>query len=125
MEKKFDITKPVQTRNGLKVRILCTDRAGDFPVVGLVKDGQTESTQSWRLNGRFTTSNVVDHSWDLVNVPVRIQRTVWLNIYDSASERPSPMVLHFCREAADAVTSASMRKACIPVNIDVEEGQGL
>ena len=39
----IDINKTYRTRNGRPVRILCTDRAGDFPVVALVGRGKGEA----------------------------------------------------------------------------------
>lgn len=66
----IDFTKPIQTRDGRKVRILCTDRRGGlYPVVGMVMDDRgIETTHCWTLSGAL----VVGESGfpnDLVNVP--------------------------------------------------------
>lgn len=64
----IDLTKPVHTRDGRKVRILCTDRrGGNDPIVGLVtySDG-TEGTASWRSTGKYGD---VESELDLLNVP--------------------------------------------------------
>lgn len=34
--KAFDPTKPVQTRDGRKARIICTDAKGVLPIIALV-----------------------------------------------------------------------------------------
>jgi len=67
----FDPTKPVQTRNGLKARIICTDQAGSRrPVVALVShtNGE-EDIVSYTSNGsRWVNGDTA--SVDLINVPV-------------------------------------------------------
>lgn len=64
---ELDLTKPVQTRNGLPVRILCIDRvsAMDWSVVGLIKKVSEEWLTSWTKAGRHHSST--EH--DLVNIP--------------------------------------------------------
>ncbi len=68
----LDLTKPVQTRDGRKVRILCTDRNGSkHPVVGLIDtygDRKLEMPHTWTSDGKFNSVEV-DHEADLVNVP--------------------------------------------------------
>lgn len=67
---KLDLTKPVQTRDGRTVRILCTDRKGEYPVVGLIilSNGQ-EISGSWNTCGRFNSLSDDEHDIDLINVP--------------------------------------------------------
>jgi hypothetical protein len=65
----IDFTKPVQTRDGRKARILCTDRTGGlYPVVGLVSDGRIETTTCWMRDGTHVAG---EHGlpMDLINVP--------------------------------------------------------
>lgn len=65
----FDPTKPVQTRSGRPARIVCTDRAGDDPILALVgtdKNGSIEVPHVYRLDG---TRNGFPPYFDLVNVP--------------------------------------------------------
>lgn len=67
----IDFTKPVQTVDGRKVRILCTDRVDNlYPIVGLVIDRGIESTHCWTRTGRDTFGEH-DSPWDLINVPPR------------------------------------------------------
>lgn len=67
---KLDLTKPVQTREGDPVRIICTDRKGEYPIVGLVLsdhgDGH-EVVRAWPIDGQFYSKNM--QHLDLINVP--------------------------------------------------------
>jgi hypothetical protein len=66
----IDFSKPVQTRSGRAVRILCTDRSGGlYPIVGLIEDGHgVEKTHCWTRKG---CDVVGEHGsdFDLINVP--------------------------------------------------------
>ncbi len=67
---KLDLTKPVQTRDGRPVRILCTNRQHHAmgAVVGLITDGKGEETvASWDHDG--TSSFRDGTSSALINVP--------------------------------------------------------
>jgi hypothetical protein len=90
----LDLTKPVQTRDGRKVRIVCTDYANTYkrPIIGLIAgfdDGRFghEMMQVYALDGTCTTA-----AQDLVNVPEKR----WLNIY---TNNPG-LKYHTSREAA-------------------------
>lgn len=66
---KIDFTKPVQTRDGRPVRILCTERKHDsYPVVGLIEICGKECFYTWDLNGRYC-EHYNNNNLDLVNVP--------------------------------------------------------
>jgi hypothetical protein len=78
MEKKFDPTKPTQTRNGLKVEIICADLRGTSrPIGGKVtfNDG-SQSLRQYASDGMYFNEVSVN---DLVNIPEK--KTGWLNIY--------------------------------------------
>lgn len=77
-----DFSKPVQTRDGRKVRVLCMNRVGGlYPIIGLIDQGGIEETQCWTSKGVHAVG-VADSGLDLVNVPpqkvkveVRLYRT--------------------------------------------------
>lgn len=72
MADKLDLTKPVQTRDGRPVRILCVDRKGSLPVVGLVPDRKNgvEWPHCWTADGHHGHSLMSDErGHDLINVP--------------------------------------------------------
>lgn len=76
MTKPFDVTKPVQTRDGRPARIVCTDRKHrDGPILALIPypkghphEGQ-ETIKTYYPSGRWVEQ--FERSDDLVNVPER------------------------------------------------------
>lgn len=69
MADKLDLNKPVQTRDGRPVRILCTNRKSKYPIVGLVlKEDGSETTESWLADGGYHYPAGIGEN-DLVNVP--------------------------------------------------------
>lgn len=63
-----DLTKPVQTRDGRKARVICTDRVGEFPVVALVASKEEESIYAYTAEGRYY-ADVQESPSDLFNIP--------------------------------------------------------
>lgn len=111
----LDLTKPVQTRSGVPVRILCTDaKKENGPIIGLIqyKDG-TESCYRWNADGRFMSPDC-EHDYDLVNVPDK--HVFYVNAY----EHDPLLVPQRSREEADR-NAAKDRIAC--VRVEWTEGQ--
>lgn len=75
---EFTIDHPYghQTRDGRKVRILCTDAKGRHPIVGLIDD---ETPDSWEKDGSFDSECDPGHPLDLINSPAP-RKTVWVNM---------------------------------------------
>lgn len=113
--KPIDWTKPVRTKDGRAVRVLCTDGPGDYPVIGIV-DGECRC-RTWTLDGIELTGNT--GPCDLENTPQRIQREYWVNVYPSTL---SPH--HFTKQNADNDRCDDCL-ACVKITIDCEEGEGL
>lgn len=78
--KTFDPTKPVQTRDGRKARIICTDRKGtEYPIIALVEDEDgEEGDYAFSATGSYWDSGeeMVD---DLINIPER--EVLYANVY--------------------------------------------
>ncbi|HET8685549.1 MAG TPA: hypothetical protein VFM18_02655 [Methanosarcina sp.] len=74
----INFTKPVQTRDGLPVRILCTDRKDDYPIVGLVKYQSGEEVRTWTDSGSYSLDLTNRHK-DLMNVPET--KIYYMNVY--------------------------------------------
>lgn len=77
----FDPTKPVQTRDGRKARIICTDRRDrHFPIVALV--GNSDEPMTYTSCGRFDVmeSDAFDTPSDLINVEPCVED--WANVYE-------------------------------------------
>lgn len=66
----LDLNKPVQTRDGRPVRILCTDaRFGPgHRIVGLIDNGGADTWCSWKPSG-FAFQDGMERNYDLINVP--------------------------------------------------------
>lgn len=83
--KPVDLTKPVQTRGGKPVRILCTDRKDrNLPVVALVMfpDGR-EDVIAFTSSGRYVDDR--ETPMDLVNVPPKAVGEAYHNIYSGGA----------------------------------------
>ena len=114
----IDKNRTYRTRDGREVRIYATDGGGrKKPVQGAVKEKDGWYMLAWSKNG--IVSNI-DRNLDLIEVRPRHKRTVWLNMYGSG------VVPEACssKERAD-LAAACGRIACINVELDFEEGQGL
>lgn len=72
----IDINKKYKTKAGSDVRILCVDRPGAYPIVGLVGT----QVRAWSVDGR-SASNFADR--DLAEVVP----TVWRTVGHSVSEQ--------------------------------------
>ena len=80
--KPFDIQKaregkPVCTRDGRKVRIICFDRDWDMHIVALVSDPLGESVHYYLSNGKVDFDKQNDE--DLMMLPEKKER--WINVY--------------------------------------------
>ena len=112
----IDINKKYRTRDGREVRIYSTDTEGAKKAVhGAIKEKDGWYMLAWSKNG--IVSNV-DRNLDLIEVRPRHKRTVWINVYED-----SKPALHLSRELADQYCLD--RTACIKVELDFEEGEGL
>lgn len=105
-DKPFDPTKPVQTRDGRKARIICTDMKNSYsPIVVLIAETEnSESLTARAADGRC--SNFTLAYGDLVNVPTK--RKAWINIYPVGPYR------HPDKELAD-LNAAPSRLDCIEI----------
>ena len=74
-------SRPVVTRNGLPVRIICTDAKDTFPIIGLVKGHcGTEYTNSFKENGQHSDNySQIKSPFDLFFAPVK--KEGWINLY--------------------------------------------
>lgn len=80
MDKPFDPSKPVQTRDGRPARVLAVGLKNiDYPIVAawVTLSGQ-ETAGIFTLDGRFRLDHSSGHPNDLINIPVR--RTGWIGI---------------------------------------------
>lgn len=74
--------KPVCTRGGLPVRIICWDRLSDYPIVALVKNPNQahENTLSYRLDGKYFKCEEKDKR-DLMMASEK--KEGWINMFNA------------------------------------------
>ena len=90
----------VITRDGRPVRIICTDRLGDKPIIALIlsQDDKTEIAFSYTSNGFFNTYGVDDRD-DLMFDPIK--KKGWVNVYKYPDfERPNCAYIYTTYEEA-------------------------
>lgn len=76
---KIEMGKRYQTRDGRPVRLLCTDKKGEFPVVGVVPydDGGAEDMEEWTSTGGYYSDQDGDTDLDLVPMLEKVTVNVY------------------------------------------------
>lgn len=102
-----DFDKPLQTReHGWPVRIICRDKKGPYPVLGLAlqADGGDEIAMYFKSDGGSSWHP----SYDLVNI--KVKKEGWVNVY------PNMRVTAFASEAkANSAAVSNRRIACVRI----------
>jgi hypothetical protein len=111
----IDINKTYRTRDGREVRIYATDGWSASPIHGAIKVEGDWRFSCWSANGIHHQ----DRGYDLIEVRPRHKRTVWVNVYPEKTAGD-----HTTKELADFYATRN-RIACIKVELDFEEGEGL
>jgi hypothetical protein len=119
----IDKSKTYRTRDGREVRIYATDGGAGSPIMGAVFY-TTPNGQSWWESARWTEDGRYDYhrretKTDLIEVRPRHKRTVWLNVYQRHANS------YDTKSIADMMADDVTRIACIKVDLDFEEGDGL
>jgi len=117
--------KTYRTRDGREVRIYATDGNGIWAVHGAILTEDGWWSMCWAEDGKFICGGVYDGSpssaSDLIEVKPRIKRSFWFNI---VPETQGATIGCLSKEHADRLQSPN-RIACVKVEIDCEEGEGL
>ena len=76
-------SQKVVTRDGREVRIICTNKKGEQPIVTLVTTNEKEDVRIYYYNGRWSYNNecYLDLFFDTV------KREGWVNIYSEQEYR--------------------------------------
>jgi hypothetical protein len=110
----IDKNRTYRTRDGREVRIYAVDGSGGTAIHGAIKTCSGYWLQeSWWSSGQLLTSLQSDS--DLIEVRPRHKRTVWLHVFKNGS---------VCATEETYYVPAG-RLACIKVELDFEEGDGL
>ena len=118
----IDINKQYRTRDGREVRIYATDGGGPCPIHGAIRGLNFWSTANWSKNGSYTVVYGQEHDNDLIEVRPRHKRTVWLIVWSSnyiqVMNTPEWQI-------STSGRSGEVPYACVKVELDYEEGEGL
>lgn len=115
----LDWTKSLQTRSGLKARLIGTLNARQRThVVAIMGEDGFEYESRYYPNGWKTEH--AENRKDIINVPERIKREVWVNVY----ERLGHIAGYTERRIADN-NATTNRLACVKVTIECAVGDGL
>jgi len=117
----IDISKQYRTRDGREVRIYATDGGlGRCMTHGAAKNesGYWQSVSWYTAHGGYYDDGV-HHPYDLIEVRPRHKRTVWFNVFKNVEHGGYENKLE-----AD-ICAGTDRIACIKVELDFEEGEGL
>jgi hypothetical protein len=106
------------TRGGREVRIYATDGGDGTAIHGSFKEGDRWQIVNWKSDGQFYEFH--ESHLDLIEVKPRIKRTVWINVYDNE-------VIHGGWRTKEEAQGYHRNHctACIKVDLDFEEGEGL
>lgn len=118
----IDWNKPVQTKDGRKVRVLCTDGPNPrFPVVGAIEGWF--NTEQWTKDGCFSLLHHGYHDNDLINTPEKHE--LWVNVW-KGSEGTIFLFNFLSKKDADADADVTGRSTLVArIHREFEEGEGL
>ena len=108
--------KPVYTRDGRKVRIICFDVKCDKPIVALIYDYNKETVLQYLENGRFFVDQI--DKYDLMMLPQK--KEGWVNIYGEEKERYCSNVIYSSKEEALNI-SKQLEEHITTIKIEWEE----
>jgi len=126
----FDPSKPVQTRDGRPARVLCTDAAGVYPIVALIRDQDgTDHADHYTAAGHFFEDSSGCNEDDLINIPpAPVRHTIarWVSVYRSP-QSPAGLYtrMHEERGAVSMDWDDRDLLARLPITLDFVEGEGL
>ena len=115
---QIDKDETYQTSDGHEVRIYAVDSVGEYPVHGAIKNKNGQwYINCWTATGMYA-SGVAGNS-DLVLVPKRHTREVWINMYHLGL---------FAAYESEELARASQAPGCIAckhLTFEFVEGEGL
>lgn len=96
-------TRPIVTRDGNIVRIICTDRVAVQPIVALVQTNDRESLFTYTSNGEYDVAGTAT-DLDLLFAPEpKTKRVGWMNVCKYGDDKHFTLVggvIHPTREQA-------------------------
>ena len=117
MSDLISMDKQYRTHGDLPVRILSIDLKNSFlPVVGAVLNQGIEKIVQFTSRGFSSEGS----HFDLIEVKTRIKQDAWVNVYSGGHLSE----MHPTKKDADQFANKT-RIACVKVEIDCEQGEGL
>ena len=102
--------KKVVTRNGNSVRIICTDRNADYPIVGLVKGcSGLEKIESFDIDGKYPKDSSQEEK-DLFFASEKHEG--WMNIYKTEKGPIGSWIYDSKEEAEEKVNGVDYITTC-------------
>jgi hypothetical protein len=123
----IDISKQYRTRDGREVRIYATDGVMPRPVHGAVKSSYDSTWHSfqWHEDGRLVHNVLAVDLSDLIEVRPRHKRTVWLAVYPNGYIEATSKLEWRNGPCIGGPYDGEKPIACIKVDLDFCEGDGL
>ena len=79
----FEINKFYKTKGGRKVRIICIDGPGVYPIAGYITEPDDESLQCWTIEGNFSRDSIIGNLLDLseewTEPKKKIKKWLWVD----------------------------------------------
>lgn len=96
-------TRPIVTRDGNIVRIICTDRVAVQPIVALVQTKNRESLFTYTANGKYDVAETATDLDLFFAAKPKAKRVGWMNVCKYGDDKHFSLVggvIHPTREAA-------------------------
>jgi hypothetical protein len=106
------------TRSGLKAGIYSTDNRGEYPVHGWYEDEKGDRIIITLTKNLKYRKEVKLGGLDLFPLPKKIKVKGFVNFYECAKPE-------FSKTPEEGEYVGIKRIACVPIELEVEEGQGL
>jgi len=95
---KLDLTKPIVSRGGHPVRVICTDAKADEPIIALHLQDGIELLLTHFSDGRYLIGS--ESEFNLINMQIIEER--WMNIYpEHGGTNPTTSFPYPSRKDAD------------------------
>lgn len=106
--------REVVTRDGRKVRIICTDRKGATPIIALVNDGLSEELgHAFYSNGKIFSDE--DNELDLFFAPEKHEGWIVINKYPDGVRDTNGIIYHTKLDIPDTPPVGVQRVATIKI----------
>lgn len=80
----IDTSRPLRTRSGARVSILCSNARGDMPIVGMVHSEKEDEVYTWKADGSYGSfqTHGLESGLDLVYVD---EYKVYLPVFEDGT----------------------------------------